>query len=175
VFVRFAGCNLSCPWCDTDHSVKENLTVNELRTRISETIGPGAELIVLTGGEPTLYDLEPLIDWWAPLETAIETNGTRPDDLARYKRRKCPRLWITVSPKTGYTNWRGLKFADEIKVVYDQDAPLEEIAETYLRFLPRRLFIQPRSGDIRPALDYVMAHPWWRLSVQLHKLIGVRE
>jgi organic radical activating enzyme len=177
VFVRFAGCNLSCPWCDTDHTAKEHLTVQQLRDRIQEAMTPRVMLIVITGGEPTLHDLTPLLDFWAPVETAIETNGTHPDELRRYRQMKCPRIWITVSPKAGHIEGQSLRYASEVKVVYDPDINLEEIYKSVFPSLlhsPGRLFLQPCSGNIQPALDYVMAHPWWRLSLQTQKMIGVR-
>jgi len=177
VFVRFAGCNLACPFCDTDHSATEDLPIMALVTRIIN-LEKACDIIVLTGGEPTLYEIIPLIKALAPRKICIETNGVLWQRL-RGVRQACPAdVWITVSPKPQRVSYKALEYADEVKVVFDtfREAVLGKIYDrTPLRIVQgRRTYIQPCSGDIKPALDYVMAHPWWRLSVQLHKLIGVR-
>ncbi len=175
VFVRFAGCNLSCPWCDTDHSAKENLTAVQLAEAVEKFLHPLGDFTVLTGGEPCIHDIQTVVRHLNGL-VAIETNGTKPDVITRCKQVWSSRVWVTVSPKKGNFQPSSLWQADEVKVVYDGDEFLDEINRRVppRMFNERKAFIQPCSGDIKPALDYVMAHPWWRLSVQLHKLIGVR-
>lgn len=124
--------------------------------------------VVCTGGEPLLQLDEPLI---AALhergfEVAVETNGTRP----------APRSldWICVSPKAGapFVQTTG----SELKLVYPQEtAPPEKFAD--LEF--RHFFLQPMDGpdvtrNTQLAIDYCLKHPQWRLSIQTHKLVGVR-
>ena len=180
VFVRLAGCNLECSWCDTDHAVKDELTVQQIRDHVQDLMVDGSSLIVLTGGEPTLYDLFPLLELWSPsisisIDIAIETNGTM-FSVLKAIRRRYPGTWITVSPKPQMPRFAGFSLANEIKLVWDPCWNMNEVEECLPRQLIQhgRCFIQPCSGDIQPALNYVMHHPWWRLSLQIHKLIGVR-
>ena len=93
VFVRFSGCNLACPWCDTDHSRAEEMTHDELEAAVLELLaGHKGAIIVLTGGEPALQlrDDDPLFRGFG-CRVCIETNGTLP----------VPAWvdWVTVSPK----------------------------------------------------------------------------
>ena len=175
VFVRFVGCNLSCPWCDTDHSATELLPLMPLVTRIIN-LEKACVIVVLTGGEPTLHQIIPLINALGHGKICIETNGVLWQRL-RDIRLVCPDVWITVSPKPQRVAYKAMEYANEVKVVFDPC--LLDLNKLYDKIPSRvkqghRAYIQPCSGDIKPALDYVMAHPWWRLSVQLHKLIGVR-
>jgi len=136
------------------------------------------DLIVLTGGEPTIHDLKPmceaLINVNGGIEIAIETNGTRPKTLARLKKDQLLD-WITISPKNikdASSIWRDI--ANEIKIVMDPHNP----PARYIPFIDNLFdehccFIQPCSQDYAPALKYVLEHPQWRLSVQTQKIIGV--
>ena len=180
IFIRFAGCNLKCPWCDTDHSEKMLLTVEEIMERLMPF--PTAP-IILTGGEPTIHALRPLLQHihavyekldYTPF-IAIETNGIwdwgHPFSMC-YNAGLIN--WITVSPKpqnppTAYA----LAVASELKVVFDGviDPTVywcEKLAKE------RALFIQPCSEKYQPAVDFVLEHPGWRLSVQTQKIIGVK-
>lgn len=159
VFVRFSGCNLKCPFCDTDHSDGVMMSNDELMSAICRY---PARRVVLTGGEPSLWIDGALISRLhsGGYYVAIETNGTHrlPHGID----------WVTCSPKEGATVV--LDHVDELKVVYTgQDV------ERYHCGQAAHYFLQPCSGEnISETLDYVMAHPWWRISLQLHKLIGVR-
>lgn len=187
VFCRFSGCNLwsgreedrsraVCRFCDTDFvgtgpdggrfSTPENLADAVARAWRGDR--DNQRLVVCTGGEPLLQLDETLIDRLHErgFTVAIETNGTRhaPATID----------WICVSPKAG----AGLvqQSGDELKLVYPQkDAPPEEFEE--LQF--DHFFLQPMDGprieeNTRLAIDYCMTHPRWRLSVQTHKILGVR-
>ena len=133
--------------------------------------------VVLTGGEPTIHNLQPLC---AQLKKripfvylAIETNGTNPHKL--------PILldWITVSPKhqTSY-NFKykqGLVEADEVKIVFDKKIdPLRFESLLTSKFENGKCFIQPCSGKLREAINFVLNHPDWRLSLQTQKIIRIR-
>jgi 7-carboxy-7-deazaguanine synthase (Cx14CxxC type) len=187
VFCRFAGCNLwsgreadrttaICQFCDTDFVGTDGSgggkfdTADELAAAVAEEWGEGSDnrLVVLTGGEPLLQVDALLLDHLhaQKFEIAIETNGTlaAPDGID----------WICVSPKAGAPLVQ--KRGDELKLVFPQDgaAPRDFEALEFDHFL-----LQPMDGpdiaqNTAAAIDYCIAHPHWRLSVQTHKAIGIR-
>jgi 7-carboxy-7-deazaguanine synthase (Cx14CxxC type) len=188
VFCRFAGCNLwsgrerdreeaTCTFCDTDFvgtdgpgggkfPTPESLA-GACRERWRGNSGT-PPYVVLTGGEPMLQVDEPLIDALHKVgfEVAIETNGTLP----------VPRTidWICVSPKAGAPLVQ--RSGDEIKLVYPQNAlaPPEVENLAFSHFLLQPLDEgQKTAANVRAAIDYCMAHPKWRLSLQTHKLLGL--
>ena len=172
VFIRLAGCNLACPWCDTDHSKKYSATEQELLTAVMARskqgyASPRARHVVLTGGEPLIQDVVPLVEQLADnrFYVHLETNGTR--ELTSLLRRNI--AWVTVSPKTG--SEVKLASTDEVKVVLTDGVNPND----YAALAPEgRRFIQPCSEDFPPAIQYVKEHPQWRLSIQLHKVLGLR-
>ena len=187
VFVRFAGCNLRCPFCDTEFDTYREMTDDDIVTAVSRY---PARFVVLTGGEPTLQVDEAFVDLLNGhgFKVAMESNGTRP----------APQNldWLTVSPKTtegARYEVRGARIPDEIKIVFDEDtdpeaflAPLESnLASRTSNLAPRKsplLYLQPcDTGDanrnasvINRCIDYIKAHPQWRLSLQTHKLAGFK-
>ncbi len=177
VFIRFAGCNLRCSFCDTEFDTYREMTAEEIVASISTY---SARFTVLTGGEPTLQVDEAFVDLLHQhgFEVAMESNGTRPapNNLD----------WLTVSPKISGEKWKvesGWRLPDEVKVVFDEDT----VPETYLpspstlRLSPI-LYLQPcDTGNaernaiiINRCIDYIKEHPQWRLSLQTHKLIGFK-
>ena len=128
----------------------------------------GGKYIVCTGGEPLLQLDEKLIDALheREFEVAVETNGTKPAPASLD--------WICVSPKAGapFVQTSG----SELKLVYPQEnAPPEQFAQ--LDF--EHFFLQPMDGsdtalNTERAIEYCLAHPKWRLSIQAHKLVGLR-
>lgn len=186
VFCRFAGCNLwsgreadresaICNFCDTDFvgidgpgggSFTKSKT---LASYIADVWGQrrGKPYVVCTGGEPLLQMDEALIGDLhnAGFEVAVETNGTigAPRGLD----------WICVSPKAKAP----LKqiSGHELKLVYPQvDAPPERFVD--LDF--QHFYLQPMDGpklqeNTSATLDYCLAHPQWRLSIQSHKILGI--
>jgi 7-carboxy-7-deazaguanine synthase len=188
VFCRFAGCNLwtgreadrraaVCRFCDTEFVGTDGpgggrfTTAAELAGSVSAAWPAGdplaTPLVVCTGGEPLLQLDPPLLEALhaAGFTVAVETNGTvRPP----------PGLdWLCVSPKAEAE--LVVEAGDELKLVYPQaGAPPERYAT--LRF--RHFFLQPMDGpdreaNTRAALEYCLAHPRWRLSLQTHKLLGI--
>ena len=197
VFCRFSGCNLwsgreedrsraVCQFCDTDFvgtgpDGGRFSGANELADAIDRCwggVGGGVtdsapqrtpkKFVVCTGGEPLLQLDQELIDALHKrgFEVAVETNGTRPAPASLD--------WICVSPKAGapFVQTSG----SELKLVYPQEnAPPEKFAQ--LDF--RHFFLQPMDGpelaaNTERAIDYCLRHPDWRLSIQTHKLVGVR-
>lgn len=158
VFVRFSGCNLKCPFCDTQH---EDGVLMSDEAILHEVNKYPAKMVILTGGEPSLWIDDALIDMLhaAGKYICIETNGTRPLPEGID--------WITCSPKTGSDLC--LKRMDEVKVVYlGQDiAPYEQLPAAHF-------FLQPCScKNTQETIACVLQHPRWRLSLQTHKLIDI--
>lgn len=175
VFIRFAGCNLRCPFCDTDHRHGTPMSDDEIVEAIR--LLPPSPLIVLTGGEPALQlddDFIAAIHKAFPSSAvAVETNGTKPLPAGID--------WVTLSPKDDFVADGGaapvLRRADELKVVYTGQ-PLDGYME---RFAANYYYLQPcATGDaaadaanVAAAVAAVKANPRWRLSLQTHKLINI--
>ncbi|MBV8046382.1 MAG: 7-carboxy-7-deazaguanine synthase [Paludibacterium sp.] len=187
VFCRFAGCNLwsgkerhraqaICQFCDTDFvgagpDGGKFADAARLADRIAATwpdLGQGTPYVVCTGGEPLLQLDTPLIDALHArgFEVAVETNGTvaAPAGID----------WICVSPKAGAPLEQ--TSGDELKLVYPQPGALPEAFEG-LQFA--HWYLQPMDGpdaaaNRQAAIDYCLAHPRWRLSLQTHKVIHIR-
>ena len=175
VFIRFSGCNLRCPFCDTEHQDGKEMTEGEI---IEEVSRYKANLVVVTGGEPALQLTESLVEMLHLLgkTVAVETNGTRqlPNNVD----------WITLSPKDAYLGEEAtpiLKEADELKVVYDGRDDAHTIS-TYEKIMIKHRFLQPcDTGDaeknaeiIKKTIEYCKEHPEWRLSLQMHKILNIR-
>lgn len=169
VFVRFSGCNLQCPFCDTDHYPYTLMTAEEINAEIDRLATSKSVLVVFTGGEPLmqLNNNEELAKGYC---RAIESNGTLP----------VPSWWsindwLTISPKTKLT-MEQLSAAKEVKILYTL-LPYEYIKEIEGK-VNARLFVQPieKDGkfDIEPVVKFVQQNPAWSISIQWHKLTGVR-
>lgn len=171
IFVRLSGCNLKCPFCDTEHEPHVVMTVDEVIDAIKEY---PSDLVVLTGGEPTLQGIEPLIQKIHQIgkSVAIETNGTQP----------VPRGvdWITVSPKSSFVGERGkpvIDFAMEVKVVFDGEHEPDDcgIASPHYYLQPCDTGDAEKNHDIISKLiEYVKGHPKWKISLQTQKMLNVR-
>jgi len=187
VFCRFSGCNLwtgreedrsraVCQFCDTDFfgtgpdggrfDTPESLAQAVMTAWRGEN--DKERFVVCTGGEPLLQLNEPLVDAFHNLgfRVAIETNGTKPAPESID--------WICVSPKAGAPLVQ--KTGNEIKLVFPQPAAMPEHFE---RMQFENFFLQPMDGpnaeqNTRLAVEYCMLHPRWRLSLQTHKLLGIR-
>jgi len=180
-FIRLAGCNLNCSWCDTDHSEKENVSVEALVNEVRFVLKKYRPLlVVITGGEPTIHNLNPLLSGLKSLcdggllkdiVIAVETNGTNPTYLIQLKHQSLID-WISFSPKAGIEyDMDSIVQFDEVKVVFDEVIDPEEFK---MFFASDRRFIQPCSENFKPAVDFVKTHSGWRLSVQTQKVIGVK-
>lgn len=172
VFVRFSGCNLRCPFCDTQHTEGREMTEADI---LQEVQRYGARHVVLTGGEPSLQLTESLVEGLHRLGryVAVETNGTRllPAGVD----------WVTLSPKDAFVNEAAARIAlsecHELKVVFT-GAALPE----YSHIQARHRFLQPcdtgHAGEnariLSATIDYCKQHPEWRLSLQTHKWLGIR-
>ena len=187
VFCRFSGCNLwtgresdrataICDFCDTDFvgigaDGGKFATAESLAAAIASrwpNDSPDRRFVVCTGGEPLLQLDAAAIEALHALgfEVAVETNGTQqpPPGLD----------WICVSPKARAD--LVIQRGNELKLVYPQSEfdPAQFESMEFSEF-----FLQPMDGpqlaaNTRAALEYCLAHPRWRLSVQTHKLLGIR-
>jgi 7-carboxy-7-deazaguanine synthase (Cx14CxxC type) len=178
VFCRFTGCNLwsgreqdraaaVCKFCDTEFIGGRGYACVELADAI-ESVGDGCEFVVFTGGEPVLQLDANLIDavHRRGLRVHVETNGTliSPSGVD----------WLCVSPKQGAQLMQ--VYADEVKLVYPQIGHDPEVVK--MRVAADHYALQPMDGPKRKsnteaAIAYIMDHPWWRLSLQMHKIIGL--
>lgn len=174
LFIRMPGCNLQCPWCDTQHEKGEVFEEESLLGIIRQEMSTFA---VITGGEPLLNRhtknvIKLLKD--NCFEIACETNGTMP---------YIPGIdWVTCSPKK-QANWsineHLLPHISEFKYVIDDGFDFSVLERHNVDPLNGpKLYLSPEYGNIKNSLEmifaYIQEHPWWRLSLQTHKLIGIR-
>lgn len=168
VFVRLAGCNLSCDFCDTDYSLKFFASVDQVIARVREA-GGDCPMVILTGGEPLAQSESlALIDALRRdgRRVHIESNGTIYTELPSD-------VWLCVSPKER-VDTRMIARANELKLIVDERVPEEWIAQANDT---QAVLLQPEGNkpkNVALALDFIKAHPRrLRLSLQTHKLIGV--
>ena len=173
VFVRFSSCNLRCTFCDTQHQTGKMMSLQEIVDEVNNY--PIAPLLVLTGGEPSLFIDEAFV---AELKQktgkriAIETNGTRPLPANLD--------WVTFSPKTAFEGGDiepcVLTHCDELKVVYlGQDLAQYDGIEAKYRFLQPCFVedLEQRKANMQACVEAVKRHPNWRLSLQIHRVLNI--
>lgn len=167
VFVRFSGCNLQCPFCDTRHEGFHLMTAEDIRKEVAQY---ECRRVCLTGGEPTLQVTEELIATaFVGYRVHMETNGTWPIPQGVD--------WATVSPKEGRVV---VDKCQEIKLLFGDGA---DNPEKWAAFDAEVFCLQPIDvvGDaqkslqnVNQAIEYCKAHPQWRLSLQTHKMINIK-
>lgn len=173
VFIRFSGCNLRCPFCDTDFSRHTAMTADDIIGVVNQW--RACAFVVLTGGEPTLQADEALVSRLHDegFYVAIETNGTRlvPKNID----------WVTLSPKSCFVN-EGPQLVtfkvNEVKVVFDgiHDPTVYSKlgGSPYLNLQPCDTGDDHRNRELtRQCVEYIKRHPQWHLSLQTHKLIHI--
>lgn len=173
-FLRFSGCNLKCSFCDTNHQPFKEMGEDEI---VEEASRHKPRHIVITGGEPALQLTTSLVEKLheAGFFIQVETNGTLPLPEGID--------WVTVSPKTEILSSLKEKI-DELKVLYTGDfqpSVSHILRESDGQRLPK-LYLQPLdTGNeiqnriiLRDTMAYIMEHPEWSLSLQTHKLLGIK-
>lgn len=173
-FVRLAGCDVGCVWCDVkeswDADVQPVVNLDELMKEIKAS---KTDFCVLTGGEPALYDLRGIIERLKneSIEVAIETSGTSPlvGEVD----------WYCFSPKKfkkpvdeAYTK------ANELKIVINHPSDFQWAEEHAAKVLPScKFFLQPEWSKaerfLPEIIEYVKQHPKWRVSLQTHKFMNI--
>ncbi|MBF1079250.1 MAG: radical SAM protein [Prevotellaceae bacterium] len=178
LFIRFSVCNLRCSFCDTDFShyeemqdadiVKRALDIVNAKKAEGQSNDTAMPMIVLTGGEPSLQADVHLIDALHAAGftfIAMESNGTH----------EPPRGidWLTISPKEHTL----VNHCSELKVLFDDVQPVSTHGISADHY-----FLQPLdTGDtaknktiLTHCFNYLLEHPQWRMSLQTHKLMGIR-
>lgn len=168
VFVRLAGCNLRCSFCDTEFESYTEMTEAQI---VDAVLQYPTQHVILTGGEPTLQLTSSLLEALGQAQRIvhIETNGTHPLPEG-------PLHWVTCSPKGAPLR---IQRIDELKVVY-QGQDLSEY--DHIQPQPQAFSLQPcDTGDadrnreiLQQTIHYILQHPKWKLSLQTHKIINVR-
>ncbi|HON18263.1 MAG TPA: 7-carboxy-7-deazaguanine synthase QueE [Salinivirgaceae bacterium] len=173
-FVRLGGCDIACHFCDTkiswNSSIHPLVSVDEIIRRVLET---PAKSVVVTGGEPALYNLTKLTSAIAhhKIEAFLETSGAYP--ISGFWK------WICVSPKP----WKiplieNLFRADELKVVIEQESDFIW-AEQMTKHVSQecKLFLQPEFSKFKTIVphmvEFIKNNPKWNISVQIHKFLDI--
>ena len=146
IFVRFSGCNLKCGFCDTDFESFITMTESEIMEKV-KALSLSCKKVCLTGGEPSLHIDSELINAFhsSGYEVHIETNGTHILPSGID--------WITLSPKAVWCS----------------------NAEKWLALDADYYYLQPCScKNTTEVVDYIMKHPQWRISLQIHKYLSIR-
>lgn len=173
-FIRLGGCDVGCVWCDVkdswDADKHPKYEVGSLKSEVRNT---PAEIVVITGGEPLMYNLDELTKELqsAGLKTHIETSGAYPLSGSWD--------WICLSPKKFKAPLPEiLLHANELKVIVFNKSDFDW-AEKYAALVaPQcKLYLQPewsKASEVTPLIiDYIKANPKWELSLQIHKYINV--
>lgn len=173
-FIRLAGCDVGCVWCDVkeswDASKQPKFEVRSLRFEVEKT---QTEIVVITGGEPLMHDLNRLTKEFkqAGFKTHLETSGAYP--LSGYWD------WICLSPKKFKAPLPEiLPKANELKVVIFNRSDFDWAEKHAALVSPGcKLYLQPewdKATEMTPfIIDYIKSHPQWELSLQIHKYINV--
>jgi len=182
-FIRLAGCDVACPWCDTKESWHTRHPVLNVAAILAEVRASLAPIAIITGGEPLMHNLDELTVTLQGegIRTHLETSGAHPlsGDWD----------WITLSPKP-HREPKGMvvKICDEVKVIIEGESDIEwaESFKEQASTRPgpgnclgaRHFYLQPewlkKDSAIPLIVEHVLKNPQWQISLQTHKFLGIR-
>jgi organic radical activating enzyme len=173
-FIRLAGCDVGCPWCDTKQSWNpKRHPLRTLEELVAEAQSANPQIVVITGGEPLMHDLSALTEQLKEVgfQTHLETSGAHPFSGTFD--------WVTFSPKRFKPPHASIyAHASELKVVIGDEIDLEwaeqqavQVSSSVAKLLQPE-WEMPSSRD--KVFAYVLKHPEWRVSLQTHKFLGVQ-
>ena len=169
IFVRFSGCHLSCYFCD-DEKHKGEFVEYSKESLLEQIQKYTCKQVVITGGEPSIYDLNELIEYLKEqgYYVCVETNGYDLDNVKTAD-------WITYSPKDwdnieedGFSEYKFI-----VSTVSETDKILEIQTKKPIYIQPENHFDTPNVVNVRHCIEFVKAHPHFKLSIQMHKYLGV--
>jgi 7-carboxy-7-deazaguanine synthase len=173
-FIRLGGCDVHCPWCDQKESW--NAKRHPMRSPVfisqkAKDVNPA--IVVITGGEPLMHDLNPLTQQLRELglRVHLETSGAHPFS-GEFD-------WVTFSPKRYKLPHKSIRDrVNELKVVVANADDLQWAEQQASQIPPEAVkYLQPEWNTPESQqliFDYVLKHPQWRISLQTHKFLGVR-
>ncbi|NVO19304.1 MAG: 7-carboxy-7-deazaguanine synthase QueE [Bacteroidetes bacterium] len=173
-FLRVGGCDVGCYWCDVKESWDPKLhPLTAIENIVNRTLEHSAKTVVLTGGEPLIYNLDPLCKGLKEkgMSIHLETSGSHPFS-GQFD-------WICLSPKKKSPPIREIyPKANELKVIIFDESDYAWAEENASLVSPDCiLFLQPewsRMKQVTPGIiDYVMQHPRWKVSLQTHKYLHI--
>lgn len=172
-FIRVGGCDVGCHWCDVKESWNANLHPPTLSTSIVENVKKYAKTVVVTGGEPLMWNMDFLTSELknANIKTHIETSGAYSLSGSWD--------WICLSPKKTKLPLENIYLkANELKIIINNKHDFKFAEEQALKVSKNcELFLQPewsKRAEITPLIvDYVMTNPQWKISLQTHKYLNI--
>ncbi|MCU0442130.1 MAG: 7-carboxy-7-deazaguanine synthase QueE [Bacteroidia bacterium] len=173
-FIRLGGCDVGCVWCDVKESWDASKhPIYSIDTIVSWVVNAGAQLVVITGGEPLMHPLNDLTN-------ALHSNGIRTHiETSASSPLSGEWDWLCVSPKKFKAPLPAIVAeADELKVVVFNRSDFDW-AESHARLVKPgcKLYLQPewdKASEMLPLMiDYVKKHPQWEISLQIHKYMNI--
>lgn len=173
-FIRLAGCDVGCHWCDVKDSWdKEKHPLKNIQELVRDAKNSGAPIVIITGGEPTMYDLSKITKALKKEKLAVHLETSGAYTIQGHFD------WICVSPKKRkHPLKETLKLADELKVVVFNKDDFNWADKNATGVKEKcKLFLQPewsKAGTVMPWItEHIKKNPAWRISLQTHKYLNI--